>query len=47
MYVAECEVSVEQGCLGACVAKLQENGHHERAEYYVPPLEKNSQIITE
>ena len=32
--VAECGVSVEQGCLGACVAKLQENGRHERAECY-------------
>ena len=34
VYVAECGVSVEQGCLDECVAKFQENGRHERAEYY-------------
>ena len=28
--------SREQGYLGACVAKLQENGRHEWAEYYIP-----------
>ena len=33
-------MSEEQGCLGVCVAKLQENGHHERAEYCTGEAQK-------